>query len=115
MPKPARHALIWSAERAMYAASEESEEEEWNDLHLHENDQAWCDWLSGRTSFSFQGKHGRLNLLKERRPRGGEGYWYAYARQGKHTIKRYAGRTSDLTIAQLETLNIQRDIQIFAG
>lgn len=101
MPKPARYALIWSAERDVYAACEEQQR---NALSLQENDSAWVDWLAKRTSFSFQGKHGRLNLLKETRARGGEGYWYAYVRQGKRTIKHYAGRTPDLTIVRLETL-----------
>ena len=100
MPKPARYTLTWSAERDVYAASEEQKDA----LHLQENDLLWFDWLASRTSFSFQGKHGRLNLLKETRSRKGEGYWYAYVRQGKRRIKQYAGRTPDLTIAHLEKL-----------
>ncbi len=32
------------------------------------------------------------------------GYWYAYRRQGKRTRKRYAGRSAELTFAQLEAL-----------
>ncbi len=101
MPKPARYTLIWPAEREMYAACEEKQG---NAFPLQDNDQAWFDWLASRTSFSFQGRCGRLNLLKETRPRGGEGYWYAYLRQGKRTLKHYAGRTTDLTIARLEQL-----------
>ncbi len=101
MPKPARYTLIWSAEQEVYTACEEKQR---NVIPLQENDQAWFDWLASRTSFSFQGRQGRLNLLKERRPRGSEGYWYAYMRQGKRTIKHYAGRTSDLTLTRLESL-----------
>ncbi len=101
MPKPARYTLIWSAEREMYADGAENQR---NAFSLMEDDSAWFDWLGSRTSFSFQGRHGRLNLLKETRARGGEGYWYAYLRQGKRTIKHYAGRTPDLTLARLETL-----------
>ncbi len=101
MPKPARHALIWSAEREVYAARDEKQR---NVLSLRENDQALFDWLASHTSFSFQGRHGHLNLLKETRSRGSEGYWYAYLRQGKRTIKQYVGRTPDLTIARLEKL-----------
>ena len=101
MPKPARHALIWSAERDVYTTCEEKQR---NTLFLKENDLAWFDWLANRASFSFQGKHGRLNLLKETRARGREGYWYAYVRQGKRTIKHYAGRTQDLSIVRLEML-----------
>jgi len=103
MPKPARHSLIWSAEREVYVACEEQQK---NALYWQDNDSAWFDWLANRTSFSFQGRHGRLNLLKETRPHGGEGYWYAYVRQGKRRIKQYAGRTSGLTIAHLESLAV---------
>lgn len=101
MPKPARHALIWSAEQEVYAVCEEKQR---NAIPLGENDATWFDWLASRTSFSFQGRQGHLSLLKETRARGGEGYWYAYVRLGKRRIKRYAGRTSDLTITHLETL-----------
>ena len=101
MPKPARHALIWSVERDVYVVCDEQQR---NALSLRENDSAWFDWLASRTSFSFQGKHGHLNLLKETRSRGGEGYWYAYVRHGKHRFNRYVGRTPNLTIARLEAL-----------
>jgi LuxR family maltose regulon positive regulatory protein len=43
-----------------------------------------------------------LNLLKE--ARGGENYWYAYRRQGARTSKKYAGRSTGLTLAHLEEL-----------
>lgn len=101
MPKPARHSLIWSVEREVYIACEEQQK---NALHVRDNDSAWFDWLASHTSFSFQGRGGHLNLLKETRPHGGEGYWYAYVRQGKGRIKQYAGRTSNLTFAHLEHL-----------
>jgi LuxR family maltose regulon positive regulatory protein len=101
MPKAAQHILRWSAEQHTYAIYEQDKgyqallqgEEEW-----------WFGWLATHTSFSFQGKHGHLNLQKEVRPRGGEGYWYAYRRQGKHTVKKYVGRTTDLVMARLEEI-----------
>jgi len=71
---------------------------------LQGGDELWFAWLATHTSFSFQGKHGQLNLLKEARPRGEEGYWYAYRRQGKRMGKKYAGRSKDLTIARLEAI-----------
>ena len=101
MPKPARHSLIWSVEQEVYVACEEQQK---HALQLRDNDHAWFDWLASHTSFSFQGRGGHLNLLKETRPHGGEGYWYAYVRQGKGRIKQYAGRTSNLTFAHLEHL-----------
>src|SRR5579875_2907297 len=101
MPKAASNTLVWSAQQTVYTACAETQQEP---LLLHEHDPRWFPWLADRSSFSFQGKHGRLNLLKETRKRGREGYWYAYARHGKRIVKRYAGRTSDLTILSLEML-----------
>lgn len=101
MPKPATSTLIWSWEQGVYALYEQGHPEA---PLVQEDDEPWLLWLASRTSFSFQGKYGRLNLQKERRPRGGEGYWYAYRRQGKQTVKKYAGRTAGLSIARLEDL-----------
>lgn len=47
-------------------------------------------------------REGHLTLLKETRARGEDGYWYAYRRLGKRTVKKYAGRPADLTFARLE-------------
>src|SRR5437660_1641034 len=101
MPKPATHALIWSSEHDTYTAYEEGQQQF---SSLSEDDERWSAWLAKRRSFSFQGRHGHLTLLKEIRARGKEGYWYAYRRQGKRRIKQYAGRTPALTIAHLEEL-----------
>jgi LuxR family maltose regulon positive regulatory protein len=110
MPKPARYTLLWSAEREVYTAREEKQG---NVIQLRENDQAWFEWLASRTSFSFHGRRGHLNLLKEKRTRGSEGYWYAYVRQGKRTTKQYAGRTADLTFVRLEQLADTLSIHAF--
>lgn len=101
MPKPARHALIWSSESNTYAVYEEGQR---HTPCLPEDNEAWLAWLADHSAFSFQGRHGHLNLLKETRARSNEGYWYAYRRQGQGRIKRYAGRTSNVTIARLEEL-----------
>lgn len=99
MPKPAKYTLIWSIEQDIYTLyAQESRDTP----VLQGDDEAWFAWLSTHTSFSFQGRHGHLNLLKEVRLRSGEGYWYAYRRQGKRTVKQYAGRTTDLTMGRLE-------------
>jgi LuxR family maltose regulon positive regulatory protein len=93
--------LIWSWEQGIYALYEQGNP----DIPLLQgDDEPWFVWLASHTSFSFQGKYGRINLQKERRPRGGEGYWYAFRRRGKHTVKKYAGRSQDLSITHLEDL-----------
>ena len=98
MPKSTAHALIWSPENTCY------------ELYTHGqlvqrfgpgDEEPWLNWLNSQISFSFQGRTGRLNLLKEVRPRGA-GYWYAYHYTGQRTVKRYLGRTATLAIPRLE-------------
>ena len=101
MPKPVAFMLIWSWRQDTYMLYER------NNLVtlLSQGDgEAWFAWLTSHASFSFEGKCGRLNLQKEKRSRGKEGYWYAYQRQGKHIVKKYAGRTQALSTACLEDL-----------
>ncbi|GHO46499.1 LuxR C-terminal-related transcriptional regulator [Ktedonospora formicarum] len=99
MPVPTLFTLKWAAEHKEYALYEQGKL-----VSLIEDDKQWRDWITNHASFAFQGKETRFNLLKEARKNKGEGYWYAYQRQGKRTIKRYAGRSADLTIKRLEVL-----------
>lgn len=98
MPKPATSLLIWSQQQSIYIVCEQGQP----DTPFGENN--WFAWLTSRTSFSFQGKEGHINLQKEKRPRGEDGYWYAFRRQGKMTRKKYAGRTLNLSIPHLENI-----------
>src|SRR5689334_1465749 len=100
MPKSSSHALIWSEERDSYELVTQGQSQQ----HFDQEDEgAWHAWLADQTSFSFQGQHGRLSLLKEPRPRG-EGYWYAYHYVGQSSSKRYVGRTAAVTLARLEQI-----------
>lgn len=101
MPKSAAYTLIWDPEQDCYTLYEQQCR---TDPLLRGEGAAWFAWLAEHASFSFQGKAGQLNLLKEARERGGEGYWYAYHRRGKQMHKKYAGRSRNLTTAHLETL-----------
>ena len=98
MPKVPTHALIWSGERSVYELRPA-------DPHLSHvvpgEEEAWLAWVATHASFSFQGQAGRLNVLKEARPRG-EGYWYAYQSKAGRTRKRYLGRTETLRLSRLE-------------
>lgn len=96
VPKHAHTLLCWSAANHRY--------------ELHEGGQitlmdaeAWQRWLEDHRSCAFQGRSGRLNLLRERR-KAGPGYWYAYRRRNGRVMKRYAGRDSVLTWDHLEAL-----------
>jgi len=64
----------------------------------------WFTWLTTHTSFPFHGRNGHFNLLKGTRKKSGEGYWYAYQRQGKRIAKCYVGRSVDLFTTRLEEI-----------
>ncbi|GHO57482.1 LuxR C-terminal-related transcriptional regulator [Ktedonobacter robiniae] len=98
MPKPPTHALIWSTKKRCYI------------LHTPDhppqpiipgNEEIWRVWLTTHSSFSFQGQHGRLNVLKEFRARG-TGYWYAYHTNSGSRRKCYLGPSVSVTLARLE-------------
>src|SRR6266567_4401141 len=98
MPKPPAHLLLWSAENRLYLL----------DTSGHPplsiipgNEETWRAWLMTHSSFSFQGKHGHLNVLKEFRQRG-TGYWYAYHTSSGRNRKRYLGTGAMVTLARLE-------------
>jgi LuxR family transcriptional regulator, maltose regulon positive regulatory protein len=95
LPRHAQYEVRWEAAEAAYRTSDESQPI---------TESTWGTWLAQHRSFAFQGHHGRINLLNERRHGGENGYWYAYRRQGKHVIKQYAGRSEQLTLTHLEAL-----------
>ncbi len=72
---------------------------------------AWFDWLEQVTSFAFASRFGAdYTVRKEQMQRGGL-YWYGYRSfQGK-TIKRYLGRTADLSLARLEEVAVRLSSQ----
>ncbi|MEO7910829.1 MAG: LuxR family transcriptional regulator, partial [Roseiflexaceae bacterium] len=98
MPKAAKYALLWSAEHASYELHQQGDRD-W--LPVGDGNPAWLAWLETHSGFAFAGRAGRVSLLKEAR-KGGTGYWYAYRRQGRRTLKHYLGRSADVTIARLE-------------
>jgi LuxR family transcriptional regulator, maltose regulon positive regulatory protein len=98
MPRVPRHALIWSTDRNLYELYTRGQLEQ----HFRSGDEeAWLIWLAAQTSFAFHGCSGRLNLHNEARSRGAR-YWYAYHSTGQRSLKRYLGRTANVTIACLE-------------
>ncbi|MFL5698571.1 MAG: hypothetical protein ACJ797_15900 [Ktedonobacteraceae bacterium] len=77
-------------------------------LEIAPESPAWFAWLDHISSFAFWGKSGHYTARKESRPRG-EGYWYAYLGIGKKLMKRYLGKTGDLTSARLEQVAEELD------
>jgi ATP/maltotriose-dependent transcriptional regulator MalT len=100
MPKATEYRLIWSSEREVYELREHRSQ---RPLTITPGDRAWLAWLDSVPSFTFQGQHGQLTVRKESRQRG-DRYWYAYRRVGEKMVKRYLGRTTDLTLARLEEI-----------
>lgn len=98
MPRSTIHRLIWSWESHTYELHTYGHLEQ---RFVPGEEASWLTWLDTHTSFSFQGSSGRLNVLKESRPRGA-GYWYAYFYTDQHTSKRYLGRTDTLSLTRLE-------------
>ena len=98
MPKAAAYRLIWRPERQTYELRESQSNQL---LPVAPASQEWFTWLAAVPSFTFRGQAGQLTVRQEVRPRGGT-YWYACRRVGKQMVKRYLGRTTDLTPARLE-------------
>ncbi len=103
MPKRAQYRVSWSQERASYLLSEAGRVD---DGAMPADGAEWLRWLEEHRAFAFAGRRGRLNLLKEKRSRGGAGYWYAYLRRERRMLKHYVGRSEQLSLECLEELVI---------
>lgn len=103
MPKAAAYRLIWRPERENYELRESQSNQL---LPIAPASQEWFTWLAAIPSFTFRGQAGQLTVRQEVRPRGGT-YWYASRRVGEQMVKRYLGRTPDLTPARLEEVAAQ--------
>ena len=99
MPKSAQYIVSWSSERAKYLFTGPE-----NGASRPVEGEGWPEWLEEHRAFAFHGRNGQINLLKEKRSRGSEGYWYAYQRHVKGMVKRYAGRSAQLSMERLEEI-----------
>ena len=98
MPKLPTYLLHWLEEAQVYELTRNGRAE----LRLgREGGSSWVQFLETHTSFAFQGREGRLSVIKETRRRGA-GYWYAYRTSGRRTVKRYLGSATRVTIMHLE-------------
>lgn len=98
MPKPSRHALIWSEAHQHYELQIHGHPEQ---CFSPGDEPVFSRWLDEHTAFAFLGQAGRISVLKEAR-RGGRGYWYACRTHHRHTGKRYLGSTEKVTLVRLE-------------
>src|SRR5690242_1257828 len=93
MPKYAQSQLRWSEQAQTYL--------------LYIGDQVSeqvlsSDWLEQVASFSFHSRWGMHYTVRKQKVQRGSSYWYAYRRLHGRIVKRYLGRTVDLTLARLE-------------
>src|SRR5437660_2437892 len=100
MPKAAPYRLTWDSEQEVYTLHNNSSERK---LAVTPDSQEWFGLLANIPSFTFSGQHGKLTVRQEARP-GGGAYWYAYRRTGKRMVKKYLGRTLELTLVHLEAV-----------
>ncbi|HZS76457.1 MAG TPA: LuxR C-terminal-related transcriptional regulator [Ktedonobacteraceae bacterium] len=100
MPKSAQYVISWFPEQRAYLVNEQGNGAA---IAVPEGE-SWRQWLGEHRSFAFHGRNGQINVLKEKRSRGGDDYWYAYQRHGKQMLKRYAGRSAQLSMERLEEI-----------
>ena len=99
MPRRASHAVRWLSESHCYTLQDGDGPTE---RELLSGDMSRLDWLDQIASFSFHGRSGTYCTVRRETMRRGGAYWYAYRSLQGRTVKRYLGRTADLTIARLE-------------
>lgn len=95
MPRYAHSQLRWSKQAQAYVLSRGDQASE-QDLN--------SQWLEQTASFSFHSRWGMHYTARKQRVQRGNSYWYAYRRLHGRLIKRYLGRTADLTLARLEEI-----------
>src|SRR6266571_9027519 len=98
MPKVPMYTLAWSSATQAY---ELSQTRDWGTLRIVPDSPEWFTWLDQVSSFAFSGKRGHYTARKEPKQRG-DRYWSAYLAAGEQLIKKYLGKTADLTLARLE-------------
>jgi hypothetical protein len=98
MPKIPMYTLAWSPAVEAYELYETRDRE---GLGIVPDSPAWFAWLDRVPSFAFVGKSGHFTARKEARQRGDQ-YWSAYMATGEQLTKKDLGKTTDLSLAQLE-------------
>src|SRR5258708_12111462 len=95
MPRYAHSQFRWSEQAQTYILS----------IGAQVSEQALTsDWLEQSNSFSFHSRWGMHYTVRKQKGQRGSSYWYAYRRLHGRIVKRYLGRTADLTRARLEEI-----------
>jgi LuxR family transcriptional regulator, maltose regulon positive regulatory protein len=106
MPRRTNYRLNWlEAEQAYELTSAGTAIVEPRDLRP--GSPAWFIWLDSVSSFAFTSRSGTAFTARKEKLQRGASYWYGYrSLQGK-TVKRYIGRTADLSLAHLEEVALR--------
>ena len=97
MPRHTPHLLRWSPDTQTYELSAA------NDTAPVELTPATLlSWLDQVSSFAFHSQSGAYCTVRKENIQGNGAYWYGYRSLHRRTIKRYLGRTADLSLTRLE-------------
>lgn len=99
MPRYSVHELLWERESQRYIIH--SAGKPLVPAVIPESP-AWYAWLGGTPSLAFTAQSGTSFTLRQERVQRGGTYWYAYRRIASRPVKRYLGRSADLTLERLE-------------
>lgn len=101
MPRRATYQLRWLEEEQAYKLTGAGAPRV-DPQDFQPGNHAWFAWLEQVASFAFAGRLGAGYIVRKEKVQRGGSYWYGYrSLQGK-TIKRYLGRTADLSLSRLE-------------
>ncbi|GCE31499.1 helix-turn-helix transcriptional regulator [Dictyobacter alpinus] len=100
MPRRAPYRLLWSEQVKRYELVGAADQAAPDDMVPGEA--TWFTWLDGVTSFAFHSRSGINCTVRKEVIQGSGSYWYGYRSLQQRTVKRYLGRTRDLSLAHLE-------------
>lgn len=103
MPKytPIRLRWVEQAQRYVIFVDNQATEQELNRV-----------WLDQTAAFAFHSRWGMHYTVRKQKVQRGSQYWYAYRRLHGHIVKRYLGKSADLTLTHLE--DIARHLEILS-
>jgi len=99
LPRRAPYLVHWLVDRQAYRVDGDATR-----VALTPGRDAWFDWLDGIVSFAFHSRSGAHCTIRKETLRRGGAYWYGYRSRRGRTVKRYIGRTADLSVARLEEM-----------
>jgi LuxR family maltose regulon positive regulatory protein len=104
MPKGVVYRLLWSSTSLSYELQSQQGSVV---LSMKHESPAWFAWLAQGISFAFVSRiDSRSYIIRKEMKQRGNGYWYAYQRDGQKLTKKYLGKAAAVTPARLEDVAI---------